>query len=207
MDIHKLKNAANEMRVEQEKIELMKVLAIEKFEDFVEICGELNKLTTKEVATKKLELVREFREFFASNGFLVENVKLGKYKATHEGNTVILEDENPNDYENESIISFQVPTQQKYDAIVIKAEEKNEAKLYWKNNLKFNHEHVGFENSREIINSIGEQQELEKLTDKINENIEWYRDTINNFSDLKFIYSIYKTDLEFGTFKELFEAI
>jgi hypothetical protein len=207
MDINDLKKTSAVMKEEKESLESMKEATLERFEEFKKTCNTLSKLIAEKVAPKKMELGAEFREFFESNGFSVEAEEKGKYKATFENTVVILEDDNPDEYSSDSAFTFQIPTQKKYTGVVIKAEKEKEDKLYWKNILKHNGRNVGFENVRELIFSIEDTKELKVLLDKINENIEWYQDTIEVFEDIKFVYSVYRTGHEFETFKEVFEAL
>lgn len=207
MDIHDLKKMSVDLKEGKERLESLKEATLERFEDFKKTCNVLSKLLDEKIATKKLELEAEFREFFESNGFSVETEMKGKHKATFEDTVVILEDNNPDEYGSESIYSFQIPVQRKYDKVVIEAEQKSQGKLYWKNNLKHESHIVGFNNAMEIILSIDDIKELEVLLGKINENIEWCKNAIENFDDINFVYTIYRTDQEFDTFQELFKAL
>jgi len=206
VDINDLKEESDSRKEYNDMLKGSQELAFGKIREFKDVCNELEKIIVEEIAVKKLELITSFREYFESNDFEVSEGKR-KYRASYKETKVILEDINPEAYENESVYSIRVPVRDVYSAITIKATEKDEHKLYWKNPLKHDGTHIMFDNASDVIISISDNSKLEKLVQKINENIDWYRETINNFDEIEFAYYIHETDLKFDTFKELFEAI
>jgi hypothetical protein len=208
MDLKELKNIADNAQSEGVKRSELITVAISKFKEFKDLCNELSPFIEKLVAIKKEDLYHEFEVYFSANGFEITKNN-NKSLANYNGVSIALEDESPEILEIEKVISIRVPAKQLYDGIVIRAKEFDSDKFYFKNNLKHNDEFIGFGNYEEIIQKSKKPNELEHLIIKINENIDWYKETLTEIEKgkIKLVYSLYKTDKEFNTFEELFKAL
>jgi hypothetical protein len=109
--------------------------------------------------------------------------------------------------ETEVHFSLAIRTKGVYQTLVIKPESSKERMFYFKNVLKYKEAFIESKKAIAMFNSIKEVSELEKLNKQVEENINWYEKTINEFKDINFVYGIYKTDREFTNFKQFFEAI
>jgi hypothetical protein len=208
MDLKELKNIADNAHSEGEKRTELINEAVSKYKEFKNLCNELSPYIEKLVAMKKEDLYQEFEVYFSANGFEITKSN-NKSLANYNGVSVALEDESPEILEDEKVISLRVPAKHLYDGIVIRAKEFDSDKFYFKNILRHNDEHIGFENYEEIIQRINKTNELEHLILKINENIEWYKETQREIEmgKIKLVYSLYKSDKEFNTFEDLFKAL
>lgn len=207
MNINDIKNEVDQSIEIQKELISLKGEATQKYKEFKSICGILNNLINEAVKTKKNDLFFEFNEYFTKNGFGILKENNNIIKATYNDLVITLEDETPEEFNDESIISFRIPLKELYNGIVIKANHLDSSKLYFKNILKHKDDFIEFNNYEKIIFGIGEKNELESLINKIDENINWYNNTIKEFSNIKFIYSLYKSHKEYESFEELFKDL
>ncbi|WP_394548828.1 hypothetical protein [Priestia aryabhattai] len=199
MDINDLKNKQNKSTKAEEIINL--------FETFKQVSNRLSVLTSAKVRQKKLELNSEFENYFTQNGFEVTKTARG-LKAVYQDVEVNLQDQNPDSDEIEGFVLLEIHSKKIHSPIVIKASEEDSYKLAWKNNLKNYHDrYIGFDNYQQEISKIDDDAFLGKLIRQINENIEWYNQTINDFESIDFVYSHYKGYKEYKSFEEYFKAL
>jgi hypothetical protein len=207
MDIKKLKEQADKAVIEGDSVKELRIDAIKKYREFRSVCDELSPLITSAVITKKEQLVKEFVNYFEENGFEVTKELNGNFIASYKDVIVNFKDDNPDENDNEAFFGLDIKSQEVYTAIVIKAEERSSDKLYLKRVLKYKDNYLEFKDAEDTIQGITEIGELQTLIFNIEENIQWYKDTVKNFKDINFIYSLYKTDKEYPSFKRLFESL
>jgi hypothetical protein len=199
MDINDLKSKQNKSVTAEEVINL--------FETFKQVSNRLSVLTSAKVRQKKLELNSEFENYFTQNEFEVTKTDKG-LKAVYEDIEVDLHDQNPDSDEDEGFVLLEIRSKKIHSTIVIKASEEVRGKLAWKNNLKNNRDrYIRFEDYQQKISEIDDDVVLGKLKRQINENIEWYNQTINDFESIDYVYSPYRSYEEYKSFEEYFKAL
>ncbi|MGE7718083.1 hypothetical protein [Priestia megaterium] len=198
MDINALKNEAQEMK-------LLKAEVKNRYEGLVNIGKEVTELVVLKLGTKKEELIRQFSEYFTFNAFEVTK-KGDTLKAIYDDLIVNLHDKKSKLNSYEVYFDLEIPLKRLNYTIVIKAGDKDFDKLYYKKNLDklLNH---GFKDVSERIENMKDKEDLKKVLNDINENLSWYSKTIENFDNIKFVFTLYKSHEEYESFKDLFEAL
>jgi hypothetical protein len=175
---------------------------IKAYNDLLSIGMEIHKLEEVKWDELRVKGINDAVEFFKQSGLDV-SVNENKYTFTQE-NTCIKYYYNGED----EMIMFQMEIQPNgiYDSIQIRHSSRYDSMLYWKySNITLNGKHAYKENYIDVINSCDDVGQLETVYYKLNENIKNYENTLKNISDIEYVYSLYKQDMECNTFKELFE--
>jgi hypothetical protein len=206
VDVNKLKGNVDKAIEEKQELQRLQERVISKYNEFRNICDELGVLITEVLNSKRESLFNEFVNYFKGNGFEVSQ-EGNVYKASYKDVIVSLVDEDNEGSVDEYYFTFDIKSQNIYTGIVIKADYKSNSMIYQKRHLKYNDRYIEFKNAKETFASISDVNALNKIISDIEINISWYKQTINNFSKIEFVYSLYKTDKGYNTFKELFEAL
>lgn len=207
MDITKMKEKADQLLKSSEVLNEIREETINKYREFRQVCDELTPLITNVVNLKREDLISEFKDYFTGNGFAVTEVGKGNYKAVYQNVEVNFTDDNNGNIDGEAYFGLTIKSEDIYTAVVIRAESARSDMLYLKKHLKYNDNYIELKTAEETILSISDKNILEKLVSDIEVNINWYKETIRDFDNIRFIYSIYKTEKEFDTFKQLFENL
>ncbi|MFC7684767.1 hypothetical protein [Ureibacillus sp. GCM10028918] len=206
MDINKIKKQADDANKKSKELETLRLLTLDKYKIFNAIYTALFIQIESAVIKKKNELTSQFKEYFEKNGFEI-TTKVNRTIARYKDLTILLEDENANENIDESVISLRISSENLVKGIVIKISSNERDRLYWKNTLKFNNEIINNDNYKRIIAGINDISELTVLKNKLIENIDWYHQTVFEFDNLKFVYSLYGSDKEYDTFEQLFTEL
>lgn len=198
MDINVLKNEAQELIFLQSE-------AKKRYNDLVDIGKKLNELVLSELVKMKDELVIQFDQYFTNNDF--EVTKTGDtFKALFKDLVIILDDQKNNLNDYEAFFDLEIPLKRVNYTIVIKVSNNDFDRLYYKKNLDklFNH---GFKDVNARIDKMTEKDDLKNILGEINENIDWFQQTVDIFDNVKFVFTLYKSHEEYESFQELFESI
>lgn len=174
---------------------------IKAYNDLLSIGMEIHKLEEVKWNELRVKGINDAVEFFKQAGFDV-SVSENRYTFTKE-NTYI---KYFYDGEDEMIMfPIEIQPNKIYDTIQIRHSSRYDSMLYWKYRITINGEPLLEGNYVEVINACDNIEELKNAHFKLNENIKNYKNTLENISDIEYIYSLYKQDIECDTFKELFE--
>lgn len=198
LDINALKNEAQEMK-------LLKAEVKNRYDELVNIGKEVTELVVLKLGTKKEELIRQFSEYFTFNAFEVTK-KGDAFQAIYDDLIINLHDKKSKLDSFEVYFDLEIQLKRLNYTIVIKASDKDFDKLYYKKNLDKLLIH-GFQNVSERIEKMKDKEDLKKVLNDINENLSWYTKTIENFDNIKFVLTLYKSHEEYESFKDLFEAL
>ena len=186
---------------QEQEIEKIRKDAINKISELKEIGIKLSVLQERKWESLQLECMNEAEIFFENGNFKVERNEKSII-AKHEDIEISVK----NDSEDELLI-FQINIDPIgiYNAIEIRPCDEDDDMFYQKNNLKIDGKDIDFNNYIELVNKCREKSNLSILLKKVEENIIHYKDTIEKFDQIKYIYTLYKTDIECNSFKEVFE--
>ncbi|WMT79927.1 hypothetical protein [Terrisporobacter mayombei] len=174
---------------------------INAYTELLNIGEELHKLEENDWIKLREKGVNDAINFFEESGFTTLSND-NKYVFTL-FNTII---KYFYDGEDEMIMfPIEIQPNQIFDTVQIRHSSEYDSMLSWKYNIALNGNQLYKENYEDTFNNCDDLNELQKSYSKLNENIENYKNTIKNISNVKYIYSLYKQDIECDTFKELFE--
>lgn len=202
MKLNDLINQEEEEKKEKNKIITCKESLLEKYNEFIEV----GKLVGEKQTAKHIELIAKCEEeavrFFEESDFKVEKNDNG-YVARYENISINFK----YDGEDEMIIfPLNILPIGIYNAIQIKPCNDQEEMLYWKKHIKLNGNDVYSSNFNNELQKCNNSSELITAILNLETNINHYKNTLENFDEIKYVYSLYKCgDIECNTFKELFE--
>lgn len=194
MDVKELVN-------KNKAIEEYKEKCINSYAELLNVGKGLHKLEEKYWIELREKGINDAINFFKESGF---NILLddNKYIFTSDNTTI----KYFYDGEDEMIMfPIEIQPNHIFDTVQIRHSSEYDSMIYWKYHITLNGNHVFKEGYEDAFNNCDDLNELERAYFKLNKNIENYKDTIKNISSIKYIYSLYKQDIECDTFKELFE--
>lgn len=188
--------------VEKNKtIEGYKEKCIGAYTELLSVGKELHKLEEKDWVNLREKGIDDAIKFFEESGFSTLS-NGNKYVFTLD-NTII---RYFYDGEDEMIMfPIEIQPNKIFNTVQIRHSSEYDPMFYWKYHITLNENKVFKENYEDTFNNCDDLNELQRAYSKLNENIENYKNTIKNISNVKYIYSLYKQDIECDTFKELFE--
>lgn len=198
MDINALKNEAQEIKI-------LKAEVKKRYEDLANLGNRVTELVISKLGTKKEDLIQQFTQYFTFNAF--EVTKTGDtHRAIYDELIINLHDKKNKLDSFEMYFDLEIPSKRLNYTIVIKAKDMDSENLYYKKNLDSLKVH-GFYNVNERIENMKDKEDLKKVLNDITENLSWYSKTIENFDNINFVFTLYKSHEEYESFKDLFEAL
>ncbi|CEK34316.1 hypothetical protein UMC2_35271 [[Clostridium] sordellii] len=186
---------------QNETLENLRKETIDLYKHLIETGSKITPMNIKKCKKERIKCEEEVKKVFEEEGFDT-NFEKNKY-IFKKGSLTI---EFYYDGEDEMIIfQMKIMPNNRYFAIHLRPNAKDDNMLYWKNNISLDGKHLYTENYIELINKCSNTKELDKAKIQLKENIDHYENTINNYDSIVYIYSLYKDDVEFDTFKELLE--
>lgn len=207
MEILDLKKQIDNLVEENRNQKELREKITEKYKTFLMISDVLAKKVEKAVKDKKEELFSQFKYFFGKNGFKIANNKDNEITMEYNGANITLADKNSENLDNNLVITFKIPLMQKHYEIVIKVCHKDADMLRCKNHLQYGEECINESNYSAIVQQIDEIDQLKSLLAKIEENNNWFNETLKKFKNIQFVYSLQNSDKEYRTFEELFKDL
>lgn len=199
MDINSLKE--NEDFKENQELKVKKVQQEAKnlFAEFKKVNEELsNKINTKKAILSK-QLIQEFKNYFESNGFEIKvNGKV--ISAIYKELEVVLTTEEGYMY------NLKIEKERIYVEIEIREENEKRNIINWKHLIRHDYKDVDYNKPDEFFNSFKDIKIIEGLEIKLKENIAHYKNTIEKFNSIKYVFALYDSINESNTFRELFET-
>ncbi|MDC4240059.1 hypothetical protein NE398_07770 [Clostridium tertium] len=108
--------------------------------------------------------------------------------------------------ENEVLYKIEIEPINIHNTIVISPCSEDDSMFYWKNVIKIGSKVIDEKNINSELLICDDKNELMKVIEKIDENINHLRISLNNIKNVRYVYATHKyDDVECSTFKELFE--
>lgn len=216
MDLSKIVQENNKEQKEQLNLDALKKKTINEFEKFLETSEDLCNLSQKKALELKNQIKNDLDKYLTNSGFEKENGthinKDGSVAFTgsifyKNGNTEI--ELIPLESDDELLADYNIIIRPNgiYNSIILKPQEKDSSKLIWKKMIKYKNDCLHIGNYKEFVNKINDIKILNNMINDIKTNNAHYIDTINNFNNIEYRYSLYKDDKEYQTIDEVINAI
>lgn len=172
-----------------------------KYEVLVTLSEEIRKHTKPIVENKAKEFYDSFKEFFKANGFEISKAEIGNgtmaYNEKSKFELEIIDLES-----TEAKFAFKMRSENIYEFVLVKGTEDTKKLIGWKSNSGLSN----FMLDEFAIQPDTTAEKLEKIETAVDENIQWYRNTLTEIDKLEFVFcseygKVYKD------FKDYFEKI
>lgn len=195
----------NELINEDVVISKLQNEVLEKIKKFKSLNEQISGVTSPLKIEKMNEFRNDFTNFFETNGFKVTIVEANIREASRGRHLIKLTN-------NGTLVDtvFTVEFQEKniYKTIEILPTEQCTELLTWRKNLRdMRIDSIWEDSYLKEIQSIHSLEKLNRLNQELEQNIEWYKKTLEDTSSIKYVYRIYGEHIEFQNFKEFFEYI
>ena len=202
MKLEELVSEANKKKDNEKELERLKNELKKKYNEVLSVGKLISEKEEVKWEVLKSQFESEIVNFFESGNFIV-NKEGKKYIAKLNNITIELY----YDGEEEMIIyPIKIEPNGIYNAIQIRPCNDHRDMLCWKKLIKLNGKHVYNETLQKELDICNDKIELISQITKLQENIEHFKNTNDNYEKIKYIYSLYKcNDIECNTFRELFE--
>lgn len=198
MNIKDLMDNAYKRECYTNDLKQLKTEAKKKFTEFKKVCEELSKKIDNKKEEMANKLINEYKEYFSNNFKMLQ--KGESIIFTYKDVEVIL------DLEKDYYFSLKIPIERIYVTIEIRESRDYDNMICWKNEIKYRDKYIDYNKPDIFFDDIQEISVLKDFISKIEENISHYKNTIENFDTIKYIYSLYDTSIECDSFKDLFET-